>query len=126
MIEVPKNELAPYSTEEDLRTLLDWAEYGPGQHNFLRIITDNLSLEIKNLLEVHGYEIRDFSNAVSDDSRTEIAQLLIYAQSYMNKSPSRGKIAVVVDHGTQKTWREDSNFQNIWYTNSQYMETFDF
>ena len=126
MIEGLENERTPCRGEEDLRTLLDWVEDGPGQHNFLRITTDNFTPEIKGLLEEHGYEIRDFSNIASNKSRTEFEELLIYAQSHMNKSPSHGKIAVVVDHGTQKTWREDSNFQSNWHLNSQYIESFDF
>lgn len=106
--------------EERVRTVIDWSEEGPGQHNFLRIVTDELSAELKKLLEEKGYEIVYFDDLDKEGEKENLQRVLIEAQSYMNHR-TKNKIAIIVSRKARNQVNADQNTQTEWRMHSQYL-----
>jgi hypothetical protein len=110
--------------EEKIQTVVDWAEEGPGQHNFLRILSDTISSELEALLGKHGYTVIKFTHPDNPSEQKELEELLVNAQSCMNHTENK-KIAVHVTPAAYEEWKKDDVFRGNWSLNSQYMETFE-
>jgi hypothetical protein len=110
--------------DEKIKTILDWAEEGPGQHNFLRIVSDNLSSELEALLIGLGYTVLKFTHPDNPSEKKELEELLVNAQTYMNHAENK-KIAVLVTPTAYEEWKKEDVFRGNWSLNSQYLETFE-
>jgi len=109
--------------EDALRNVVEWSEEGPGQHNFLRIIADDISPEVSDLLDQHGYTLVNFDDLSTQEERARLEELLVNSQSHMNKINPK-KVAVIVSKGGKAEAMQDESLQRNWSLNSQYMETF--
>jgi hypothetical protein len=110
----------PDNFEDRIRTVIDWSEEGPGQHNFLRIVTDELSQELKKFLEEKGYEIVHFDDLDKDGEKDKLQRILIEAQSYMNHK-TKNKVAIIVSKKARSQVGADQNTQAEWRLHSQYL-----
>lgn len=108
--------------ESRIRAIVEWSEDGPGQHNFLRIVANQLSEELRGLLAGRGYEIRDFKDSHDPVRREELERLLVEAQTYMNHKVAE-KIAVIVSREAVDEYRKSQSFADNWRLNSQYLES---
>lgn len=109
--------------EDALRNVVEWSEDGQGQHNFLRIIADEVPPAVHDMLREHGYALVSFDDLEAPETRARLEELLVEAQSYMNKIKP-GKIAVIVSRKGRSQVMQDEGLQGNWALNSQYMETF--
>jgi hypothetical protein len=115
---------SPNNSEDRIKTVIDWSEEGPGQHNFLRIVTDDISPELKKLLAEKGYEIVHFDDLDKDGEKDKLQRILIEAQSYMNHR-TKNKIAIIVSKKARDQVDTDQNTQTEWRMHSQYLTSFE-
>lgn len=111
--------------KDKLKSILDWAQEGPGTHNFIVIESETLDSESRELLEHEGYTLVIFDDLTKPEERIKLQELLVHAQSYMERHgvpkhlPS-GKITIVFSKSSWEQLQSDEQTLDAWKANRAY------
>lgn len=110
--------------EARIKTEIQWSTEGPGEHNFIRIVTDSLSDDLKKFLRENNYQLIFFDDLSDPEKIKHLEKLFIEAQSYRDGVKNH-KVALIVSKKVRDQIGNNEKTMREWRISTQYILSFE-
>lgn len=124
MEQIPRKIEGDNVEEARIKTEIQWSTEGPGEHNFIRIVTDSLSDDLKEFLRENNYQLIFFEDLNDPEKIEHLQKLFIEAQSYRDRIKNH-KVAVIVNKKVRDQIGNNEKTMREWRTSTQYILSFE-